>query len=292
MRCASGAPGSWGVSGEEWNPPSALWRADEGNVGARKAVQRAAAGRRAAYHFSVDDVFEALIETSDRGIDLFAHPFFAYLREIHDRYRTNIDLYLFLLGPVNSVYRSLAEVSDRNRQQFQEATWLRLGPHALAPGIPPFSQRPAEQRRTFDRIYDEIDRFAGPNKTCRWLRLHYFSEAYELSAYFRRRGVDALLLTDKEATAYRLPDSARAQLRRVGRATYRKLDFLRSHVRIEKLAPDTPHAAALGQRIDRVVAECGYLSLFTHEVELGCTKVREQTEQCLRHVALRGMRSL
>ena len=35
-------------------------------------------GKTPFYHFSVDDVFEALIEITDKGIDVFEHPFFLF----------------------------------------------------------------------------------------------------------------------------------------------------------------------------------------------------------------------
>ena len=41
-------------------------------------------GKTPFYHFSVDDVFESLIEITDKGIEVFEHPFFSFLKELHD----------------------------------------------------------------------------------------------------------------------------------------------------------------------------------------------------------------
>jgi len=69
------------------------------------------------YHFSVDDVFNALIEISDRKIDVFEHPFFAFLKELHDEFDTNIDLYVFFQRKINGKLRTLRDVSGSIKQE-------------------------------------------------------------------------------------------------------------------------------------------------------------------------------
>jgi hypothetical protein len=220
------------------------------------------------YHFSIDDVFHCLIEATDHYRDLFAHPFFRFLERMNSRYGACADLYLFNQAVVDGRLRTLAEVSTRFREQLQKAAWLRFGPHAHDYATPPHSQKPSEQRETFDETYAQIQRFAGPNKTTRWNRLHFFSECYELAPYFRRHGSDVLLLTDKPATTYRLSPGAAHRLRRRGWLLRDGLKLLQSHYRFEFFERDAVSAEDVQRLVRATLQERGYVSLFTHEIDL------------------------
>ena len=134
-------------------------------------------------------------------------------------------------------------------------------------------------------------RFAGPGKNSRWVRLHYFSEPLESSQYLAEHGVESLLLTDKPAVSYRLPDAARAQLAREGIVTHGQLDLRRSHYRMENLASDASPKGELTEQFDGILSSCGYLSLFSHEVDLARAEVRQQTLECLDYASTRRIES-
>ena len=244
------------------------------------------------YHFSVDDVFAAFVEVSDAGSRLTDHLFFAFLAELHAQFHTVTDLYLFAEHEVAGTVRSLGEVSDRNRAEFENLDWLRLGPHALDFATPPHRQPTEVQRATLERIYAEIDRFGGSVARSRWLRLHYFSESYECADYLRGRGVDGLLLTDKDACAYRLPVAARDELRRHGWTRHAGLDCVRSHLRLEKLVED----GIAGERLERqVMSELnrhGFVVLFTHEEALRDPRVRDAARSCVAFLRRLGIASV
>lgn len=244
------------------------------------------------YHFSVDDVFDALLEVSEGEMELFAHPFFRFLGEIHARFDTRIDLYLFLEKRVNGGARHLREVSAANLEVLQGTPWLRFGPHGLDYETPPHAQSVEQQQRTFEAIYAEILRFAGPDKGSRWVRLHYFSEPLESSSYLNQRGVESVLLTDKQAVSYRLPEDSRSLLARDGVVQYGPLELRRSHFRMENLAADQTVKGDLKQRFDPILSDSGYLSLFTHEVDLARSEVRQQTLDCLQYARSNGIESL
>jgi hypothetical protein len=241
-------------------------------------------------HFSVDDVLKALIEATDQALPLFEHPFFAFLQGLHRRFETRVDLYLFERAVIDGRERTLAEVSDRFRPALQEADWIRFGPHAREGALAPYQQSPEEQVATFASIYAQIDRFAGPGRRSAWVRLHYFSEAYAAGPFLRQAGVEALLLTDKDACAYHLPEPLKAELKREGRIAHAELQLARSHHRVENLLaaadPDVLQAA-----LDGPLRDHGYLSLFTHEYELDRPEVRARTEECLAYLASRAIPS-
>ena len=64
------------------------------------------------YHFSVDDVFECLIEVTDKDMPLFEHPFFKLLKEMHNLYDISVGLNLFYEKEIGGIVRSLKEVRD------------------------------------------------------------------------------------------------------------------------------------------------------------------------------------
>ncbi|HEX4886161.1 MAG TPA: hypothetical protein VFX05_18605 [Casimicrobiaceae bacterium] len=240
---------------------------------------------RPTYHFSVDDVFGCLIDASDHYADVFDQPVFRLLKRLYERYGVFTDLYLFREGVVNGRRRTLAEVSARFRPAFQNAEWLRFGPHALDYDVPPYSQTPAAQQQTFEAIYRQIDRFAGPDKTSRWNRLHFFSECYELTPYFRARGSDVLLLTDKPAASYRLAEGQRRRLQNEGRLCVDGLHLLRSHYRFEFFERDRTSEVDIEALLSKTLYDRGYVSVFTHEVDLHRETVRTIAEQALQFVA-------
>jgi hypothetical protein len=243
-------------------------------------------------HFSVDDVLSSLIEVTDRSLRLFEHPFFGFLEELHRDSGCPIDLYLFLEHLVDGGRRTLREVSDHVRQEFQRANWLRLGPHGLDDQHPPYQQSPSEQRRVFGTIYREIERFAGPHKRSRWVRLHCFSEAFALADFWRAHGVTTLLTTDGPAIVYGLPAALRWQIARHGTASHLGLEARRSHERAERLVCHGLAGNAIEQRLDEHLTRHGCLVLFTHEIELRDPRVRAMCRRCVAHaLEFRSVRS-
>jgi hypothetical protein len=236
------------------------------------------------YHFSVDDVFESFLEVSDSQIALFDHPFFQFLKDVHDEFNATISLYLFYQKEICGFLRTLAEVSDANKCVLGANPWLQLGPHALDYDTPPYAQNPAEQIEVFNATYAEIERFAGNDGMSKWVRLHYFSESYELAEYFRMKGVTALLSTDKEAISYRMPAAARKQLRDEGAVNYEGMTFVRTHFRVEMLVRDRePSPHEVQNTIESFLTRLGYAVVMTHEYELARPEVQATTAAIFRY---------
>lgn len=243
------------------------------------------------FHFSIDDVLVSLIDASDRRIGLFEQPFFAFLRALNQQFGTRMDLYLFERAVIDGRERTLAEVSDHLRPELAAADWLRFGPHALDGATAPYKQTTEQQLTTFASIYRQIDRFAGRARRSRWVRLHYFSEAYGAGPFLQQAGVEALLLTDKDAVAYHLPEPLKAELGRSGRIAHASLQLARSHARVENLVGEGITPERLQAALDEPLRRHGYLSLFSHEYELERPEVRARTSECLAHLSARGVPS-
>jgi len=241
------------------------------------------------FHFSVDDVLASLLEVTDRDVPLFDHPLFAFLRSLHQEYAADVAIYLFLEQIVRGRRRRLDEVSNRLRDDLGASTWLSFGPHGLDYDHPPHGQSPDAQLDTFEKIYDQIDRFAGSQRRTPWVRLHHFSESFELADFWRGQGVTTLLLTDKSAVSYRLPEAELRELAARGVVEYEGLELRRTHERMEGLASSGAGRRAVAERLDGHLRRHRNLIAFTHESDLGEETVQEVTRLCFEHAGRVGL---
>ena len=244
------------------------------------------------YHFSIDDTIESLIDVSDSSNDFFSNQFFKFLDMIHKKYNTNIDLYCFYQKSIRNKLRTLNDVSDKHKEIFINNPWLRFGPHALDSEFAPYAQTPEHQMRTFDSIYKEIERFSGNPSKCEFIRLHFFSESYELSGYFQTKNVHSLLTTDKSAITYRLNDTVKLELDSNGHAKFNGLGFVRSHFRVETLIDKNLSNMEISDLIKSHLAKHGFVTFLTHEYELVRPEIQKLTEFILSYLKEHKVRSI
>ena len=157
------------------------------------------------FHFSVDDVFDSLVCSTYHNNKLFNNHLFRFYKYLNDEFDLNIDLYCFYKKNIEGVKNKLSDVKYDFTDILKDNLWLRFGPHSLDFDNPPYSQTTNQQVDAFDNIYTAINNFGGDLNHSEILRLHYFSESYELSDYFLSKGVNGLLTTDKDSILYRLP---------------------------------------------------------------------------------------
>ena len=245
------------------------------------------------YHFSVDDVLASLLQLSDWRLDIGGQPCLAFLDRLHREYGAMIDLYLFerAVAPDGRV-RQLREVDDRAVAALGAASGFRFGPHAVDHATAPHAQPLPDLIADMDRLCSTIARLAPPQRRSRWVRLHYFSEAWEAAEVWRRHGIEALMTTDKPAIAYRLEKPHREALARDGRTSRDGLGFVRSHLRLESFRRDARDPARFTSRIDEVLERHGFVTLFTHEIDLDDPAVRRLAETALGHLQRRGARPI
>jgi len=234
-------------------------------------------------HVSIDDVFHSLVEVSQSGSSLFEHPFFCFLKGLHDTYGIEIDIYVFLEGKVRARTYTLREVSSRLRQDFQRAPWLNIGPHGLNYCRAPYLQSDAEKIETFEAIYDEIDRFAGPGKQSQSVRLHYFSESFDIEEFWRQNHVSVLFLTDKPAVSYHLPDNLKTELATRGKLDISShLQLRRSHCRVENLKSMSQDEIV--DTLTQFIEQHAFLAIFSHEKDCADAIVRQKFHSVLSYL--------
>ncbi len=238
---------------------------------AQSVMQLREAGPR--FHFSIDDVFDSLIEATDRDIPLFEHPYFAMLLRLHKARKVTVGLHLFYEKHIGGKLRNLSEVRDLRGELAEHGNWLFFGPHALNFETPPYSQSPACQITAFEKIYNEIDRFAGSDCYCQWVRLHYYSESFELAEYFAKKGVSALFATDRPALSHRMTPEVRQALANDGLAIYEGMAFLRTHFRVEFFANDRVGKDEMKALMSAALEKHGIVVVYTHEYEFARREV-------------------
>jgi hypothetical protein len=243
------------------------------------------------FHLSVDDVLAGLITASDRGHALAADNMIGALDRLHAEFGTCVDLYLFGECRLQGAQRALDELSGAVATELRARTWLRFGPHAANPGTPPHAQTIPELHATLRRLFDAIERLVGRAARSSWVRLHEFSEAYEAAPIFAAHGVEALLTTDKPVVAWRLPAAERDVLRRRGRVHFGGLEFVRSHLRVERLVDEGVDRATLLDRVRDIVEAHGFLVIFTHEVCFDDARTAAMLHDLLTSCRALGLRS-
>ncbi|MCB9819645.1 hypothetical protein H6789_03000 [Candidatus Nomurabacteria bacterium] len=230
---------------------------------------------KAWYHFSVDDVFDSLIDVTKRDIPLFSHPFFALLKEVNDQYDIQVDLELFWSKEIDGVLYTLKDVRDLTSEIKEVGSWLRFAPHADSYMVPPFEQTSDEQKVVFDKIYNEIDRFAGKSLCGKWVRLHYYSEMYEMANYFQQKGVTALFSTDRPVGSHRMPKEVANQLLQFGFAQFEKMNFIRTQFRVEEMTNSRTTDEKMTALFTEGLEKYGYITFYSHEYEFARSEVRE-----------------
>jgi hypothetical protein len=238
------------------------------------------------FHFSVDDVIRAPLMVSDWDLPVEGAPMLAFLARLHADWGVRSDLYCFLeMVEADGRRRSLAGLTPAACARLGAAEAFAWGPHAQDYATAPHAQDVEAARATFTALGAALDRIGGARAP--WVRLHYFSELFELAPLWAAQGIAALMTTDRPARAWRLDEGARAALAARGRARAEGMEFVTSHIRLEFCAPDRP--AHLCARIDAAVEAHGFCTLFTHEVELDRPEMRALLQAACAHAARTGL---
>ncbi|MBP1991234.1 hypothetical protein [Paenibacillus eucommiae] len=127
------------------------------------------------YRLSIDDniwFLKDIAEHRDTYRSIFDNPYLGFLKEVHDTYGTKVHLNLYF----QTDGFDLTQMPDTYKDEWKaQADWLRLTFHALQnePDMPYKEAGPAEIRRDYERVTNEIIRFAGaelldPVTTIHW----------------------------------------------------------------------------------------------------------------------------
>jgi hypothetical protein len=244
------------------------------------------------YHFSIDDVIDSLIEVSNSSDNLFSQPLFNFLYILNQKYDAHIDLYCFYEKNITDKTITLNDISDNHKEIFSKNPWLRFGPHALNTETAPYSQTTQQQIQVFDLIYKEIERFTGISSKCNLIRLHFFTESYELSDYFHSKNVHSLFTTDKPAISHRMNNTVKSKLKNFGYATFNEMGFVRSHFRIETIVEKNLSNKEIEDLLQHYLSTFGFVTFLTHEYELTRSEIRSTIDFILNYLHKHNVNSI
>lgn len=240
------------------------------------------------FHFSVDDVFGALTQLSDWDLAITDQPMLGFLARLHGETGVQSALYCFLEGiEPDGRKRHLGELTEATCTRLAAAEAFHWGPHAQDYATAPHAQTVSDAEATFRALDAALARFAPAGRRADWVRLHYFSELYELAPIWAEQGVTALLTTDKPAVAWRLPEAGKAELAATGRTRHDGMGFVTSHLRLEAFRGEA--ADRFCARIDAAVDRHGFCTLFTHETDLDAPDLRALLAAACGHAARTGL---
>jgi len=132
------------------------------------------------YRFSVDDVrwcFAEVAQHKERYHSLFDHWFFAFFKKLHRYFGTHVQMNIYFEDPETGF--NLTQFPDTYRHEWEDnSEWLRLSFHALGDicyGGRIYRDTTEEQlTEDYDRVTNEIVRFAGVSTVCRtYTTLHW-----------------------------------------------------------------------------------------------------------------------
>lgn len=209
-------------------------------------------------HFSVDDVSSSLrqlTEKEDSYCTPFEHPFFKYIKKLHDAYGVSVTLYCFYELDGFSLDKCTEKFADDFRN---ESGWLKFGYHA-------FSQsRNFIDGGGYEMFVKQTVRIAGSTESIsQTVRLDCFNGSFEeclaSSSYIGIDcGIKTLLCADSETRpSYFLTEEQEQELNETEFIYTEEFDFIKTDFRFDDW---TNYKNLFGQNKDE--AE---LVVFTHE---------------------------
>lgn len=250
-------------------------------------------------HVSVDDVYLCLKELSDNADSfnsIFDNDFFAFLREMHEKYNAVFSLYCFNTADGWDI----SEVTDKFAYEFAEnSDWIKFGFHAenadanygdddengtygTAKG-----DCPDELSASYKRFLSGIERMTGNmyESIDHIVRLGFFGGTKTNVKALQQLGITGFLGADSSTrTSYYLDDAAELYKKGVVEDEAEGLLFLASQARLESVAKsEQNNPGSVDNYLNRIenMTEPEVIEVFTHEGRLSDENVRNMTEYYL-----------
>lgn len=163
-------------------------------------------------HFSIDDATQIFQDiTINQSDSIFEQPVLKELQKNHESYDIKCTLYIY----ENLDDYNISQMPDIYRDEFVEnAEWLKLGFHGYDeynPAETGITQQ--EFEASYDRVCEEIRRFAGEESVTQTLRLHYWYGTEDMLDFLDSKGVRAVLCPDSSTIGYDLTEDENNMLK-------------------------------------------------------------------------------
>lgn len=231
------------------------------------------------FHFSIDDVFDTLIDASISKISIKQHPFYENLLRLSESYGVSTGLNVFYQGKKDYIDYDLGMVKDFYDDL--KGGWLKFAPHALNFDSPPYTQEIGQQEDFLKKTYLELDRIAGKSNRSQGIRLHYYSEAIEMIDLLKKYGVSYLFTTDKPIYAHRLNEFQINEIRKNGYVSVGGMLFVRTDFRVEDIANKKLSRYEIAKIFEKTFYSYDKVVLYAHEYEYRRKDIYEYTNLCI-----------
>ena len=194
-----------------------------------------------SFIFTVDDNIRFLKELTNEKYDsLFAHPYMAMYKRLHEEFGIKVQLNLFYL----SDGFDLSEMSDRFIAEWREnSDWLKLSFHSKTENRHPYITAPySEMYADCDATNREILRFAGVDTLAKTTTIHYCDatkDGIRALADCKTTGLLGLFGTpDDKRTSYELDEESGDKIRNGGEVLLGEMFFSGIDIILNKYATE------------------------------------------------------
>lgn len=146
------------------------------------------------YRLSFDDNIWFLRDIAFNSYkSIFENPYLKFIKSIHDQFDTKIHINIYYYTPFNF---NISQMPDRYKGEWRDnSDWLKLSFHANQdePENPYKYSSPAEVLHDFDKVMNEIIRFAGYEVLMPVTTIHYSEMTKESCRALRQNGIKGLV---------------------------------------------------------------------------------------------------
>ena len=189
-------------------------------------------------HLSFDDVFEVLQDlqvNQDHYDSVFDNPLLNRLKDMHHEYGAKFTLYVYEKN--QDFNYDISHMTSKFRDELNtNSNWLKFGFHSIEPNTSFDSSLSIEEFiESYNRVHNEIIRFAGEESVAKVLRLNYFRGSDDKVEYLTSQGITGLLCADDDRISYNLSDAMQNELKVNGTLHYKGMNYYNTSLRLDKL---------------------------------------------------------
>lgn len=219
---------------------------------------------KGTFHFSIDDVFSLLLDSSIHKLNLKNHIIIGELYKYYIKYGLVTSLYCFR---EKKIYNYNINFFDLTFPKNRKIDWLNFGFHAKNFKTPPYAMDVSLLKNEFNEFTKKIHNSSKLIKS-EYIRLHYYSECFELKNIFKKYKLKGLFTTDKKKLSYRLNQKNKIDLKNRGFTIYDDLQFIKTFFRIEDFSKNNLSKIDILTLLEKTFNDYEFLTIYVHEYDL------------------------
>ena len=226
---------------------------------------------KGTFHFSIDDVFSLLLDSSIHKLNLKHHIIIGELYKYYVNSGMVTSLYCFR---EKKIYNNKIDFFDLKFPKNKKIDWLNFGFHAKNFETPPYAMDVSLLKNEFKEFTNKIHNSKKLIKS-EYLRLHYYSECFELKNIFKKYIIKVFFTTDKKEISYRLNHKNIIDLKKRGYTIYDDVKFIKTFFRIENFSKYNLSKKDILILLEKIFNDYDFLTIYVHEYDLYNNKTLE-----------------